>query len=244
MRQRAVFSEPPPTRRTSAAILVSQISDSRSCFFGRYLLLKACWEDLKAVRRNDPVCKSHLEAFACHTPLHAIWLYRTAHLIQKTFRIRIIPRFIAALARFWSGIEIHPSARIGDGFFIDHGTGVVIGETVDIGANCIVFHNVTLGGTGKHTGKRHPTIGNNVIIGTGAILLGPITVGNNVKIGANSFVMMRDVPANCTVVGTPGRIVKLEGRRMRLELPRTGTYQPETRSGCGEAADKLLNVHT
>ena len=120
-----------------------------------------------------------------------------------------------------TSIEIHPGAKIGRRFFIDHGVGVVIGETSEIGDNCVMFHNVTLGGTGKHQGKRHPTLGNNVFIGTGATLLGPIVVGANSKIGANSFIVMHDVPGNCTVIGTPGRLVKLDGARVDLPLKPT-----------------------
>jgi serine O-acetyltransferase len=185
------------------------------------------WGDLKAVLRNDPAAKSYLEALICHTPLHGIWLYRNAHFLHTRFRLPIIPRLLSVIARFWAGVEIHPGANIGKNFFIDHGTGVVIGETAEIGDNCVMFHNVTLGGTGKHRGKRHPTIGNNVFIGTGATLLGPITVGDNVKIGANSFVVMHDVPDNCTVIGTPGRIVKLDDER--VDLPLIPTI-PSTRS--------------
>jgi serine O-acetyltransferase len=176
------------------------------------------WGDLKAVLRNDPAAKSYVETLLCHTPLHGIWLYRIAHFLHTPFCIPIIPRLLSVIARFWAGVEIHPGARIGKSFFIDHGTGVVIGETAEIGDNCVMFHNVTLGGTGKHSGKRHPTIGNNVFIGTGATLLGPITVGDNVKIGANCFIVMHDVPDNCTVIGTPGRIVKLHGERLNLPL--------------------------
>jgi len=120
--------------------------------------------------------------------------------------------------RFLTGIEIHPGAKIGRGFFIDHGMGTVIGETVEIGKNCTLFHNVTLGGTGKHKGKRHPSVGNNVVIGTGAILLGPIKVGNNVKIGADTFIINKNVPDNSTVVGTPGKIVKLNGKKVNIKL--------------------------
>ena len=141
------------------------------------------------------------------------------------YRIRMpfIPRLISQLSRFLTGIEIHPGARIGKGFFIDHGMGVVIGETAVIGDNCVMFHNVTLGGTGKDTGKRHPTIGDNVLIGTGATLLGPITIGSNVKVGANTFIINHDVPDDSTVVGVPGRIVKLEGRKVDRPLEKTSS---------------------
>jgi serine O-acetyltransferase len=128
---------------------------------------------------------------------------------------------MSQINRFVTGLEIHPGAKIGKGIFIDHGAGLVIGETAEIGTNCVLFHNVTIGGTGKHTGKRHPTIGDNVFIGTGAILLGPITVGSNSKIGANSFVVMRDVPSDCTVAGTPARVIKRNGIPCDEELTRT-----------------------
>lgn len=165
-------------------------------------------DDLGAVRRNDPAAGGRLEALLCHTPLHAILLHRLAHWLHARLGVPVLPRLLAVVARFWSGVEIHPGAQIGKRFFIDHGTGVVIGQTAEIGDDCVMFHNVTLGGTGKHHGKRHPTLENNVYIGTGATLLGPITVGDNAKVGANSFVIMHDVPPDCTAVGTPARLVK------------------------------------
>jgi serine O-acetyltransferase len=178
-------------------------------------------EDLNAVVQNDPAATSRLETLLCHLPLHAVWVYRIAHFAHERWRIPLLPRLLSALARFWSGVEIHPSARIGRAFFIDHGTGVVIGETAEIGDHCMMFHNVTLGGTGKHRGKRHPTVCDNVLIGTGATLLGPITIGANSKVGANSFIQMHDVPPDSTAVGTPARLVKREGMRVSEELPRT-----------------------
>ena len=184
-------------------------------------MLRTLIEDLKAVQQHDPAAHNALETALCHTPLHAIWLYRLAHLLRERLRVPLLPRLLSALARFWSGVEIHPAARIGRRCFIDHGTGVVIGETAEIGDDCVMFHNVTLGGTGKHRGKRHPTIEDNVFIGTGATLLGPITVGTNAKIGANSFIQMHDVPAGCTAAGTPARIVKRDGRRVDEPLPPT-----------------------
>ncbi len=174
-------------------------------------------KDIKAVKKNDPAAKNIIETLLCHSPLHAIFIYRFAHFLHKI--IPILPRFLTQIGRFLTGIEIHPGARIGSGFFIDHGTGVVIGETVVIGRDCSLFHNVTLGGTGHHKDKRHPTIGNNVLIGTGTTLLGPIFVGNNVKVGANTTIINRDVPSNCTVVGSPGKIIKLEGKKTNLDLP-------------------------
>jgi serine O-acetyltransferase len=176
--------------------------------------------DIKAVKKNDPAAKNYLEVLLCHTPLHAIIISRFTHFLYK-LKIPILPRFISTINRFLTGIEIHPGANIGKSFFIDHGTGVVIGETTEIGDDCAIFHNVTLGGTGKHKHKRHPTIGNNVLIGTGSILLGPITIGNNVKIGAGTTVIMKDIPDNCTVVGTPGEIIKLNGKRVNIKLQKT-----------------------
>jgi serine O-acetyltransferase len=178
-------------------------------------------EDLEAVRRHEPSIQSGLEALLCHTPLHAIALYRLAHRILRHLGLRTPARMVSALAHWWSGVEIHPAAEIGRRFFIDHGTGVVIGETAEIGDDCVLFHNVTLGGTGKHRGKRHPTVGHSVLIGTGATLLGPIRVGDGAKVGAGAFIRMHDVPAGCTAVGVPARIVKRDGRRVDEDLPRT-----------------------
>lgn len=176
------------------------------------------FEDIKAVYRNDPAAKN-IE-FLLYPGFHAITLHRVLHFMYE-IGIPFLPRMFSEINRFLTGLEIHPGATIGKGFFVDHGMGVVIGETTVIGDNCVLFHNVTLGGTGKHQGKRHPTIGDNVFIGTGAILLGPIVVGNNVKIGANSFVVMRDVPDNCTVAGTPAKIIIRNDTRCNEDLPRT-----------------------
>ena len=178
-------------------------------------------EDVRAVTVHDPAARRKLEALLCHTPLHAIVLHRIAHRVHTQLGLIIVARLIAAFARFLTGVEIHPGARIGRRFFIDHGTGVVIGETAEVGDDCVLFHNVTLGGTGKHRGKRHPTVGSNVFIGTGATLLGPITVGDNTKIGAGAFIRMRDVPADCTAVGAPARIVKRAGVAVDEELAPT-----------------------
>jgi serine O-acetyltransferase len=172
-------------------------------------------EDIKAIYRNDPAVRN-IE-FLLYPGLHAAIMHRFTHFLWR-LKIPFLPRLLSQISRFWTGIEIHPGAKIGKGFFIDHGMGVVIGETTEIGDNCVLFHNVTLGGTGKHKGKRHPTLGNNVMVGTGAILLGPIKVGNNVKIGANTFILMQDVPDNTTVAGTPGRIVKINGQSVSIKL--------------------------
>ena len=181
-------------------------------------------EDIKTIYRNDPAARN-IE-FLLYPGLHAILIHRFTHLLWR-LKIPLIPRLLSQISRFFTGIEIHPGAKIGKGFFIDHGMGVVIGETTVIGDNCVLFHNVTLGGTGKHKGKRHPTIGNNVMIGTGAILLGPINVGSNVKIGANTFILMRDVPDDTTVAGTPGRIVKINGQEVDIRLPKSEEKQTE-----------------
>ena len=178
-------------------------------------------EDLNAVVQNDPAATSRLETLLCHLPLHAVWAYRVAHFVRERLGVPLVPRLLSAFARFMTGVEIHPGARIGRAFFIDHGSGVVIGETAEIGDGCVIFHNVTLGGTGKHRGKRHPTVGDNVLIGTGATLLGPITIGSNARVGANSFIHMHDVPPGCTAVGTPARLIKRDGVRVSEELPRT-----------------------
>lgn len=179
-------------------------------------------EDIKAIYRNDPAARNM--EFLLYPGLHAIIIHRCTNLLWR-LKIPLLPRLLSQISRFFTGIEIHPGARIGKGFFIDHGMGVVIGETAEIGDNCVLFHNVTLGGTGKHKGKRHPTIGSNVMIGTGAILLGPISVGNNVRIGANTFILMRDIPDNTTVAGTPGRIVKMNGQGVDMRLPKSKEKQ-------------------
>jgi serine O-acetyltransferase len=177
-------------------------------------------EDIRAVRRNDPAAHSWLEVLLCHPPLHAIVMHRVAHWLYTRWRLRLLARLLATVTRGWTGAEIHPAARVGKGFFLDHGAGVVIGETAVIGEYCVMFHNVTLGGTGKYDGQRHPIVGDHVFLGTNAILLGPLRVGHHAKIGANTFVVNRDVPADSTVVGTPARVVKLHGRRVDQELPR------------------------
>lgn len=176
--------------------------------------------DIKVVKKNDPSAKNYLEIILCHTPLWTIIAYRFAHALTK-LKLRLLPKLIMTLMKVLTGIDLNPSAKIGKSFFIDHGVGVVIGETTQIGNNCIIFQNVTLGGTGKHQGKRHPTIGNNVLIGVGATLLGPITVGDNVKIGADTFVIMKNIPSNCTIVGAPGKIVKLNEKKVNLTLKKT-----------------------
>jgi len=182
------------------------------------------FNDIKAIYRNDPAAKGI--QFLLYPGLHAIVLHRyISHPLYsipiRFLGLRFLARLFSQIGRFLTGIEIHPGAKIGKGLFIDHGSGIVVGETAIIGNNCTLFHNVTLGGTGKHIGKRHPTLGNDVLVGTGATLLGPIVVGNNVKIGAESVIIMHDIPSDCTVVGAPGKIVKLKGEKVDLKLERT-----------------------
>ncbi len=184
-------------------------------------MFRTLFEDLQAVLDNDAAAHGYVETALVHSPLHAIWAYRLAHFLEDRLRLPLVPRLVSTLARLLTGVEIHPAARIGHRFFIDHGTGVVIGETAEIGDDCVMFHNVTLGGTGKHLGKRHPTLEDRVFVGTGATLLGPIRVGEGAKIGAGAFIHMRDVPPDTTVVGMPARIVKRNGQRVEEELPRT-----------------------
>jgi serine O-acetyltransferase len=176
-------------------------------------VVKELRRDLQAARTRDPAARDvgQLELLATWPGIHALLSHRIAHALAAS-RVPLLPRLISMATRMLTGIEIHPAARIGSGLFIDHGTGVVIGETADIGENVTLYQGVTLGGTGFATGKRHPTVQDNVTIGSGAKLLGPITIGHGAKIGANS-VVITDVPPHSTVVGNPGHPVRVEGRR-------------------------------
>lgn len=166
-------------------------------------------KNIQVIYERDPAVKSALEVILCYPGFHAIIMHRIAHWFYSK-RFFLLARFISQLNRFFTQIEIHPGAKIGEGFFIDHGAGVVIGETAEIGDNVTLYQGVTLGGTGKEKGKRHPTIGHNVVISAGAKVLGSFKVGDNVKIGAGS-VVLKEVPPDSTVVGVPGRVVKREG---------------------------------
>ena len=168
--------------------------------------------DVDAILQRDPAAKNRLEVITLYSGLHALLMYRAAHELQL-HGLTYPARMISQIAKFLTGIEIHPGATIGKGLFIDHGSGVVIGETTVIGDNCTLYQGVTLGGTGKETGKRHPTLGNNVMVGAGAKLLGAFTVGDNSKIAAGA-VVLRDVPEDCTAVGIPAKIVVREGVRV------------------------------
>jgi len=176
-------------------------------------------KDIKVVFERDPAAKSLMEVLINYPGLHAIWFHRIARYFYKK-KWFVLARLISQIARFFTHIEIHPGAKIGEGLFIDHGAGVVIGETAEVGNNVTLYQGVTLGGTGKEKGKRHPSIGNNVVISAGAKVLGSFKVGDNVKIGAGS-VVLKEVPPDCTVVGVPGRIVIKEGinlNRQRNEI--------------------------
>ena len=173
-------------------------------------------EEIESVKRRDPAARNTLEILLTYSGFHAILMYRVAHKFYEK-KLYLIARIISQTARFLTGIEIHPAAKIGKDFFIDHGSGVVIGETAEIGDNCLLYQGVTLGGTGKDKGKRHPTLGNNVMVGSGARVLGPFKVGDNAKIAANA-VVLKEVPPNCTAVGVPARIVRKNGRKIDNEL--------------------------
>jgi serine O-acetyltransferase len=181
-------------------------------------------EDIQVVFEQDPAARSSFEVFLTYSGLHAIWSHRIAHALFKR-RLFFIARCISQISRFFTGIEIHPGAKIGRRFFIDHGMGVVIGETCEIGDNVTIFQGVTLGGTGKEKGKRHPTVMDNALIATGAKVLGSITIGENSKIGAGS-VVLHDVPQNSTVVGIPGRVVIQDGVKIKKDLDHCNLPDP------------------
>ncbi|MCA0758384.1 serine O-acetyltransferase [Paenibacillus sp. N4] len=180
--------------------------------------------DIQAVFENDPAARSRFEVVFTYSGLHAIWAHRIAHPLYRRGWFTLA-RIISQVSRFMTGIEIHPGARIGERLFIDHGMGVVIGETCEIGDDVVIYQGVTLGGTGKEKGKRHPTIGNNVVIGSGAKVLGSFSVGDYSNIGSNA-VVLREVPMNCTVVGNPGRVVKRDGQRVGDRLDHTQLPDP------------------
>jgi serine O-acetyltransferase len=181
-------------------------------------------DEIKAVKDRDPAAKNSLEIILLYSGLHAIVMYRISHKLWE-WKLPFFPRAISQFAKFLTAIEIHPGATIGKGLFIDHGTGVVIGETSVIGNNVTLFQGVTLGGTGKETGKRHPTINDNVVVGTGAKVLGNITIGNNAYIGANA-VVIRNVPPNSTVVGVPGHITKQDGKKIDISMEHVHISDP------------------
>lgn len=181
--------------------------------------------DIKAVFDRDPAVRSALEILLCYPGLHALYFYRISHWFWMK-KFYLIGRFISHLGRFFTGIEIHPGAKIGPGFFIDHGMGVVIGETAEIGENVTLYHGVTLGGTSWKKEKRHPTLGKSVVVGAGGKILGPIFVGDGSRIGAGS-VVVKDVPANSVVVGVPGRVTYRDGKKIVNEIDLEQTDLPD-----------------
>ena len=181
-------------------------------------------DEINAAKERDPAAKSRIQIVLLYAGFHAIVAYRISHSLWR-LKIPFIPRLISQIARFFTGIEIHPGAEIAKGLFIDHGMGVVIGETAIIGENVTLFQGVTLGGTGKETGKRHPTLGNNIVVGTGAKVLGNITIADNSYIGANA-VVIKDVPPNSTVVGVPGKVTRQDGKKIDISLDHVHVLDP------------------
>jgi serine O-acetyltransferase len=181
-------------------------------------------DEIRATRDRDPAARSIFEILFLYPGLHAVIAYRIGNFLWKS-KVPFVPRFISQVARFFTGIEIHPGATIGKGLFIDHGMGVVIGETAIIGDNVTLFQGCTLGGTGKETGKRHPTLGDNIVVGTGAKILGNIDIGSNSYVGANA-VVLKSVPPNSTVVGVPGRITKQEGQKIDTSMDHAHVSDP------------------
>lgn len=195
-------------------------------------MVKGLLQDARSIAKRDPAAKSALEVILLYPGFHALVYHRMAHWCYKK-RLFFIARFISQFSRFFTGIEIHPGAIIGSGLFIDHGMGVVIGETAEIGNNCTIYHQVTLGGTGKDRGKRHPTVGDNVLIGAGAKLLGPINVGNNAMIGSGS-VVVDEVEADTTVTGPKARAVRRAGKKIiaSIELDQVHIPDPVSQELC------------
>lgn len=187
-------------------------------------MFKRMKEDIDVVFEQDPAARSYIEVILTYSGLHAVWAHRLAHALFKR-KLFFLARVISQISRFFTGIEIHPGAKIGRRFFIDHGMGVVIGETCEIGDNVTVFQGVTLGGTGKEKGKRHPTIKDNALIATGAKVLGSITIGENSKVGAGS-VVLHEVPPNSTVVGIPGKVKIRDGVKVGKDLNHSDLPDP------------------
>ncbi|MBQ7985811.1 MAG: serine O-acetyltransferase [Clostridia bacterium] len=199
------------------------------------MLFKNIAYDVKAVLERDPAARSGAEVFLLYPGIQAVMWHRLSHFLYKK-NMKLLARWISQCVRFWTGIEIHPGATIGRGLFIDHGMGVVIGETTIIGDDCTIYQGVTLGGTGKEKGKRHPTLGNNVMVGSGAKVLGPFTVGDNSKIAAGA-VVLSEVPPNSTCVGVPARVVKRAGVRVGVDLDQITIPDPVSSQMC------TLSVH-
>jgi serine O-acetyltransferase len=191
--------------------------------------------DIKSILERDPAARNGFEVFFLYSGFHALMWYRAAHFLYG-LKLKFLARLFSQLGRWFTGVEIHPGAKIGRGLLIDHGMGVVIGETTVIGDNCTIYQGVTLGGTGKEKGKRHPTIGNNVMIGSGAKILGPFTVGDNSKIAAGA-VVLSEVPEDSTAVGIPARVVRRAGQVVEFDLDQVKIPDPLTQQVC------TLSVH-
>ena len=211
-------------------------------------MFKRIRDDIRSVFERDPAARSTLEVLLTYPGLHAVWAHRVAHRLWR-WRLKLIARVLSQLTRWLTGIEIHPGATIGNRFFIDHGMGVVIGETAEIGDDCTLYHGVTMGGTLWKKAKRPPTLGKNVVVGAGAKILGPITIGDNARVGSNS-VVVKDVPADATVVGIPGRIVvaredaNTEKRRVMAEkigFDAYGQHHGQLPDPVTQALDRILD---
>ncbi|MDP2831448.1 MAG: serine O-acetyltransferase EpsC [Candidatus Omnitrophota bacterium] len=197
------------------------------------------YADVRAAQKRDPAAKSFLEVILLYPGLHALIYHRIAHFFYR-LKLFFLARALSQIARFFTGIEIHPGAIIGKRFFIDHGLGVVIGETAIVGDDVLLYQGATLGGTGIVQGKRHPTVGNNVVIGAGAKVLGNIVIGDNAYIGANA-VVVKDVPPNSTVIGVPGRITKQDGKKMDISLDHARILDPIMQA-MEELQDRVKNL--
>lgn len=193
-------------------------------------------EDINCIFEQDPAARSTIEVVLTYSGLHAVWSHRIAHALYKR-RLLFLARSISQISRFFTGIEIHPGATIGRRLFIDHGMGIVIGETCEIGDDVTLYQGVTLGGTGKEKGKRHPTLGNNVLVASGAKVLGSITIGDNSKVGAGS-VVLQDVPSDSTVVGIPGKVVMTNGVRVKSKHDHQHMPDPITDT-CNRLAQEI-----
>lgn len=209
-------------------------------------------DDIRIVFERDPAARSTLEVLLTYPGLHAVWAHRISHCLWR-WRLKLVARVLAQFTRWLTGIEIHPGANIGNRFFIDHGMGVVIGETAEIGNDCTLYHGVTLGGTSWEKAKRHPTLGNNVVVGAGAKILGPITIGDNARVGSNS-VVVKDVPADATVVGIPARTVvakddtgaeKRRAMAKKIGFDAYGQHHGQLPDPVSQALDRILDhLHT
>lgn len=214
------------------------------------MIFKGLLTDARSIRERDPAARTTLEVFLLYPGFHALIFHRQANWLYR-HRLFFLARLWSQFARHMTGIEIHPGARIGKRLFIDHGMGIVIGETAEVGDNCTIYHGVTLGGTGHDTGKRHPTIGNNVLISTGAKVLGPFKVGDNSRIGANA-VVLQEVPPNSTVVGVKARVVKINGQRVdsvpsyeldQVNIPDPTAQELQALKKCYDETLDLLKKH-